>query len=88
MQTMVATRDSSEKCPLIQDDQKRQQANEITKRRSRFAVLCILFFKLCERLTFYGVSASVVFFSKNVLKFPSPFPSAIALVFQGKAMFE
>ena len=87
---MAPTSDSGERCPLIQDDHKRQQPNSITEQRSRrtkyLVVLCILFVELCERLTFYGLSANLVFYCKNVLKLASPISSTIALVFQGKVM--
>lgn len=46
-------------------------------------VLCILFVELCERLTFYGVAANLVFYCKDVLKLISPLPSTITLAFQG-----
>ena len=83
-------------CPLIDDDHNdRQQANSITEadfpsaepqsRRKRYlVVLCILFVELCERLTFYGVAANLVFYCKDVLKLSSPLPSTIALAFQGE----
>ena len=46
--------------------------------------ICILFVELCERLTFYGVAANLIFYCKDVLNLASPLPSAIALAFQGK----
>ena len=53
--------------------------------RERFLVIiCILFFELFERLTFYGVAANLVFYCKDVLKLASPLASTIALAFQGK----
>ena len=80
---------------LIQSDHsERQQANANTEagchseepqsRRSRYlVVLCILFVELCERLTFYGMAANLVFYCKDVLELASPLPSTIALAFQG-----
>ena len=46
-------------------------------------VLCILFVELCERLTFFGVAANLVFYCKDILKLTSPLPSTITLAFQG-----
>ena len=80
---------------LVQPDHnERQQANANTEagchsaeprsRRTRYlVVLCILFVELCERLTFYGIAANLVFYCKDVLKLASPLPSTIALAFQG-----
>ena len=79
---------------LIQEDHnERQQENHNTEPglseeprsgRTRYlVVLCILFVELCERLTFYGMAANLVFYCKDVLKLASPLPSTIALAFQG-----
>ena len=93
---MAASRDSNERIPLIQDDHKeRQQADSIieagcqsspvrSRTTSYFAVLCILFVELCERLTFYSLTANIVFYCQNVLKLARPLPSTINLAFQGK----
>ena len=55
----------------------------VSKRKKYLVVLCILVVELCERLTFYGVAANLVFYCKDVLKLASPLPSTIALAFQG-----
>jgi len=47
-------------------------------------IICILFFKLFERLAFYGVAANLIFYCKYGLKLDSPLPSTIALAFLGK----
>ena len=62
----------------------RVQERASVNRRRYFAVLCILFVELCERLTFYGVTANLVFYCKDVLELSSPLPSTITLAFQGK----
>ena len=45
--------------------------------------LCILITELCERLTFYGITANLVPFCSDVLGLSSPLPSTVNLVFQG-----
>ena len=47
-------------------------------------IICILFFELFERLTFYGVAANLIFYCEDVLNLTPPLPSIIALAFQGK----
>ncbi|KAL9978920.1 hypothetical protein ACROYT_G016504 [Oculina patagonica] len=58
-----------------------------SKRTRHLVVLCILVVELCERLTFYGVAANLVFYCKDVLKLASPLPSTISLAFQGTCFF-
>ena len=53
-------------------------------RKKLLVVICILFVELCERLTYYGVAANLIFYCKDVLNLASPLPSTIALAFQGK----
>lgn len=60
------------------------QRPDVTTRN--LVVLCILFVELCERLTFYGVAANLVFYCSSVLKLRSPLPSTITLAFQGEIM--
>lgn len=60
------------------------QRPDVTTRN--LVVLCILFVELCERLTFYGVAANLVFYCRSVLNLPSPLPSTITLAFQGEIM--
>ncbi|XP_067054756.1 solute carrier family 15 member 4-like [Acropora muricata] len=50
-------------------------------------IICILFFELFERLTFYGVAANLIFYCEDVLNLTPPLPSIIALAFQGTCFF-
>ena len=65
------------------DNSRPQLQEPASKRKKYLVVLCILVVELCERLTFYGVAANLVFYCKDVLKLASPLPSTIALAFQG-----
>ena len=66
---------------------KDESVPEVRLSRNRFlVVICILFVELCERLTFYGVAANLIFYCKDVLNLASPLPSTIALAFQGKLL--
>ena len=56
---------------------------KLSKEKCR-VIICILFFKLFERLTFYGVAANLIFYCEYVLHLAPPLPSNIALAFQGK----
>ena len=61
-----------------------QEPQEAASNRTRYlVVLCISVVELCERLTFYGVTANLVFYCEDVLELASPLPSTVALAFQG-----
>ena len=65
-------------------EDRRNSVQQPSRIRTRYlVVLCILFVELCERLTFYGVAANLVFYCKDILKLTSPLPSTITLAFQG-----
>ena len=87
----------SDESPLLYHDEyihesQRENSNcqhksvpEAKLSRKRFlVVICILVVELCERLTYYGVVANLIFYCKDVLNLASPLPSTIALAFQGK----
>ena len=79
----MASGNDDDELSLIHNGSKERQKESASSKRSTLVVLCILFVELCERLTFYGVTANLVFYCKDVLKLASPLPSTIALAFQG-----
>ncbi|XP_078366337.1 solute carrier family 15 member 4-like [Oculina patagonica] len=91
----MASRKKDELSEILVDSTETQAENSgshlqepPTSTKTRYlVVLCILVVELCERLTFYGVTANLVFYCKDVLKLDSPLPSTIALAFQGTCFF-
>ena len=45
--------------------------------------LCILVTELCERLTYYGMAANLILFSRSVMNLHAPWPSTISYLFRG-----
>ncbi len=74
--------------PDIADGKKATSPTGSLSKSGRFrTVLFILFSELCERLTYYSISANLVLFCTSVLDFPSDTAAVIALVFSGTAFF-
>ena len=62
-----------------------RDAEHFTGRRQKLlVVLCVLVTQLCERLTFYGMTANLVLLCRDHLHLPAPWPSTITMVFTGK----
>lgn len=80
----MASRLSNDELPQMHDKTASRQRESSSSQKTSLSVLCILFVELCERLTFYGLTANLVFYCRDVLKLSSPFPSTITLAFQGK----
>jgi hypothetical protein len=92
----MASLDPDETEPLLKTEvnahKMEAKEKEATERRpmSRQQLLvvgCILACELCERLTYYSVTANVVLFCTTVLKLESTTAATVTLVFSGKSHF-
>lgn len=85
----------AEKQPLLQngrmapsaksyvDESMPSKSQPPEKRQSMFVIACILLTELCERMTFYSISANLVLFCTNKLGFTSPDATTVQYVFTG-----
>ena len=75
-----------ETAPLISKDSpgSSTENNHFKGRGQKLLVtLCILITELCERLTFYGLTANLILFCGSELRLKAPWPSTINYLFQG-----
>ena len=74
----------SSNCDSVDNGAVASTDHHFTGRRQKLLVtLCILVTELCERLTFYGLTANLVLFCSSELDLESPWPSIINYLFQG-----
>jgi len=86
---------SDERSPLISENNDRLSTSQgassnstvnsqvMGRGRKLVVVICILVTELCERLTFYGVTANLALFCSAVLDLDPPWPSTISFLFIG-----
>ncbi|XP_036360636.1 solute carrier family 15 member 2-like [Octopus sinensis] len=60
-------------------EEKENRSNKIIL----LSVICILIMELCERLTYYSITANLVLFAKNKLKYDNSISSYIVQIFSG-----
>lgn len=65
----------------------KKPASRPMSRQQLVVVGCILMCELCERLTYYSVTANVVLFCTNTLKLESTTAATVSLVFSGKCLY-
>lgn len=66
---------------LVEKEKKKEKKNP--KEIGNAIVLCILVTELCERLTYYSITANLILFCQTKLQFSTPDSSNIAAVFAG-----
>lgn len=92
----MASLDPDETQPLLKKEVNKHEMEAKEKeaavkrpmsRQQLRVVGCILMCELCERLTYYSVTANVVLFCTTLLKLESTTAATVSLVFSGKSHF-
>lgn len=92
----MASSDSDEREPLLKTEVNKRSKMAAKKgvsgsrpmsQEQLLVVGCILMCELCERLTYYSVTANVVLFCTSTLKLESTTAATVSLVFSGKWFF-
>ncbi|XP_014769777.1 solute carrier family 15 member 4 isoform X1 [Octopus bimaculoides] len=69
--------------PLESEESPSEEKENRSNKIILLSVICILIMELCERLTYYSITANLVLFAKNRLKYDNSISSYIVQIFSG-----